>query len=336
MRITNKMKRKAKGAIIDFLSQVEYASRNDILEGALKCYGLSPTELEDNSPRSKNSVIKSYLGTAINDLVNKKDIKRQGDTYSLTKEGGIIVKEDMVEDEIYSILSEGAYTKGEILTILQKRLGTLDTESERDDYLLDNIATTALFNLLNTNEIEFIDGKYRDIAPLEETDSCVVGFLTEKEFKPKFFKRLWLMGGKFFESFCANLLEKYYSLSGKIVVYCDITGGSDDGGIDIILEIIDYLGFVEKIMCQTKCRDRAHVTEKEVREFYGAMNAMKGTRGIYATTTSFHPSAQDLIDSIDDLVGIDGDKLFELVKKTEYGIKRCNGRFAFDNEIFTR
>ena len=144
------------------------------------------------------------------------------------------------------------------------------------------------------------------------------------------------MGGKFFESFVANLLEKYFTLSGKMVVYCDITGGSDDGGIDIVLETVDYLGFNEKIVAQTKCRDRAHITEKEVREFYGAMNASGATRGIYVTSTHFHESAENFLDSCGDLVGIDGEKLFDLIKKTRYGIKKCEGGYTFDTAIFTR
>ena len=160
--------------------------------------------------------------------------------------------------------------------------------------------------------------------------------LPENEFKPKFYKHLWMKGGKFFESFVANLLEKYYTLAGQMVVYCDITGGADDGGIDIVLETVDYLGFNEKIAVQTKCRDRAHVTEKEVREFYGAMNASGSTRGIYVTSTYFHQSAEDFLDSCGDLVGIDGEKLFELVKKTKYGIKKCEGGYTFDTAIFTR
>ena len=120
------------------------------------------------------------------------------------------------------------------------------------------------------------------------------------------------------------------------MIYCDVTGGSDDGGIDIVIETLDSLGFGERILAQTKCRDRALVTEKEVREFYGAMNLQNGTRGIYITTTRFHEAAIDLIDASRDLVGIDGDKLFELVKKTEYGIKKIKNGYVIDGAIFTR
>ena len=333
MRVTNKMKRRANEAVIRFLSNTEKATRAEIVEGALSCYGLSDTELEDFSPGSKNSVIRSYISTSINDLINKKDLVRHGEAYALAKEELVIIKEELVEAEIKEILSRGAYTKNEIFRLLEIRFGTDMTASFKDDYSLHSAAGSILFTLLQNDEIEFIDGKYRDITPGdldEKTDTP----MPEHEFKPKFFKKLWLMGGKFFESFVANLLEKYFTLSGKIVVYCDITGGSDDGGLDVELEIIDYLGFVEKIVAQTKCRDRAHVTEKEVREFYGAMNAAKATRGIYVTTTYFHESAENFIDAIDDLVGIDGEKLFNLVKRTSYGVNKHKNGYTFDETIF--
>ena len=335
MRVTNKIKRKSKEAVISFLSSVDSATRNEIIEGSLVCYGLSENELEDFSPRSKNSVLRSYIATAINELINKKDLVRQNDRYSLTKEELVIIKEDLVEAEIKEILQRGAYTKNEIFRRLESHFGTDMTASFKDDYSLHSIAGNVLLNLLDENEIEFVDGKYRDITPseIEEINDTP---LPENEFKPKFFKKLWLMGGKFFESFVANLLEKYYTLCGKMVVYCDIMGGSNDGGIDVELEIVDYLGFVETIVAQTKCRDRAHVTEKEVREFYGAMNAKGATRGIYVTTTRFHESAADFIDAIGDLVGIDGDKLFNLVKRTSYGINKHKDGYTFDEGIFNK
>ena len=333
MRITNKMRKKALASIVKYLSEAGTATRTEIIEGALFHYGLSKSEMEDFSPKSKNSVIRSYIGTALNDLTNKKDVRRTGDTYSLVKEELIIIREDEVEAKIRDILDSGERTKEEIFVSLEKYFGTHETVSFKDDYTLRSVAGNVLFDLASNDEIIVIGGKYSKKAAIDEIYDSP---LPEDEFKPKFFKNLWLMGGKFFESFVANLLEKYYTLSGKMVVYCDITGGSDDGGIDIILETVDYLGFGEKIVAQTKCRDRAHVTEKEVREFYGAMNAIGASRGIYVTTTYFHESAENFLDSVNDLVGIDGEKLFELVKKTNYGIKRCEGGYTFDTAIFTR
>lgn len=334
MRITNKMRKKALNAIVRYLSMNGASTRNALIEGALSGYGLSKAELEDFSPKSKNSVIRSYLGTALNDLMNKKDIKRVGELYSLTKEEIVIISEDECRTEIMSMLEGGAFSKEEIYDRLEELFGTKRTISFKDDYSLRTIAGSMLSELISSDEIELINSKY--VLKSEENSAIFDTPLPENEFKPKFFKQLWLMGGKFFESFVGNLLEKYYTLSGQMVVYCDITGGSDDGGIDIVLETVDYLGFGEKIVAQTKCRDRAHVTEKEVREFYGAMNAVNATRGIYVTTTYFHSSAEYFLDSVSDLVGIDGEKLFALIKKTNYGIKRCDGGYTFDTAIFTR
>lgn len=334
MKITNKIRKKSTSSIIEYLSQVKSATRNDIIEGALSRYGLTEAELEDFSPKSKHSVVRSYIGTALNELVNKQSIIRDGDVYSLAKEELIIVKEDMCLNQIKRILKKGDYTKEELFCMLENIFGTDTTVSTKDDNSLRTIAGAILYGMLKRGEISYVNGKYTKAQA--EPNSIFSTPLPENEFKPLFLKRLFTLGGSFFESFVANLLEKYFTLANKIVVYCDITGGSDDGGIDIVLEIIDYLGFVEKIKVQTKCRDTAHVNEKEVREFYGAMNAQQGTRGIYVTTTEFHRSAQNFIDSIDDLVGIDGDKLFELVKKTRYGIKLLREGYVFDNAIFNR
>ena len=334
MRITNKMRKKALSAVVKFLTEAGSASRAEIIDGALGLYGLSKSELEDFSPKSKNTLIRSYIGTALNDLMNKKDIKRVGEKYSLAKEELIIIREDECQGEILSILESGAYTKDEIFSQLESHFGTQSTLSFKDDNTLRSIAGNMLFELVDSGEVEIIGSKY--VLKSNEDNEIYDTPLPENEFKPKFYKHLWMMGGSFFESFVANLLEKYYTLSGQMVVYCDITGGANDGGIDIVLETVDYLGFSEKIVAQTKCRDRAHVTEKEVREFYGAMNASGSTRGIYVTTTYFHESAENFLDSCADLVGIDGEKLFELIKKTKYGIKSCDGGYTFDTAIFTR
>jgi restriction endonuclease Mrr len=66
------------------------------------------------------------------------------------------------------------------------------------------------------------------------------------------------------------------------------------------------------------------------------MNAQKGTRGIFVTTSSFHPAAEKLLLSLPNCVGIDGKKLFSLVKQTVYGIHKTKSGFSFDNAIFIR
>ena len=335
MRITNKIKEKCIFSIIEYMKTHEASTKKDIIEGALSCYGLTQKEIENTSPRSKGGLVRSYLATAFNDLLNKSDIKRHGDGYILAKEELVIVREDQCEAQILKMLHTKPYKKSDIYIELDKHFGTDLTASTKDDNSLHALAGNVLVNLLESNRIELVGGKYQEktYISIDENDNKP---LPEDEFKAKLYKRLWHMGGKNFESFCASVLEKYFSMTGQFVIFCDITGGSDDGGIDIVLETIDGLGFYEKIMVQTKCRDRAQINEKEIREFYGALNALGGSRGLYITTTNYHYGAKKLLDSIDNCVGIDGDKLFELIKKTEYGICKTKNGYTFDTAIFSR
>ncbi len=335
MRITNKVKEKCVSAILEFIKTNDVATRNEIIEGAMLLYGLTPKEAEGTGPKSKGGLIRSYMGTAFNDLVNKKSIKRYGRGYVLSKEELVIVKEEHCETQIIKLLHTRPYSKTELYIELDKHFGTLKTASTRDDNNLHSMAGNVLMNLLDNNRIELVGGRYREKSFLMVDEASNIP-LPEEAFKEKLFKRLWNMGGKYFESFCANVLEKYFSMTGQFVIFCDITGGSDDGGIDVVLETIDGLGFYEKIMVQTKCRDKAQINEKEIREFYGALNVQNGTRGLYITTTSYHYGAKKLLDSIDNCVGIDGDKLFELIKKTEYGICKTKNGYTLDTAIFSR
>ena len=73
---------------------------------------------------------------------------------------------------------------------------------------------------------------------------------------------------------------------------------------------------------------------KEVREFFGAMTAQGGTRGIFATTSAFHPGAVRFLNSIPHCVGIDREKIFEIAEKTAYGLKKTKNGYVLDPTIF--
>ena len=119
---------------------------------------------------------------------------------------------------------------------------------------------------------------------------------------------------------------------GKTVLEASVTGGSYDGGIDGIVKTRDTLGFVETIMIQTKNRNEI-INETTLRGFYGAVIAKSGTRGIFATISDFHPMAKSFLDSIDDCVGVNGEKLFTMATDTSYGIIREGGKLKIDKEI---
>ena len=127
-------------------------------------------------------------------------------------------------------------------------------------------------------------------------------------------------------------LEKYMKKHNKTVIKSYVTGGSDDGGIDGVIETVDLLGFRETTMVQMKNRAE-NSSETDVRGFYGAVCAKQGSRGIFATTAGFHSSALSLLDSIPNCVGVDGDKIFSMAIETGYGIKKTAGELSLDEKI---
>ena len=310
-----------------FLAAHPAESRKAVLGGAYALLAESK-----KIPALKMPLMRSYLGTVLNDLVASGDVKKDANgAYSLKKEALIIVEESRIAARILQMLSSKSMTKEAIFRSLQKHFKTTETPSLKDDNVLRSTAGSVLSRCVEAGTITLAGGSYSlRPAPLQKISEP----LDENAFKPVFLARLHEMGGPFFERFMANLLEKYYLMTGRNVIYCEVSGGSTDGGIDVIIDTEDELGFTEHILMQTKCRRTAHTTEKDVREFYGAMHAQSGSRGIYATTATFHPGAQAFLDSLDNCIGIDGDKLFELVKKTAYGIHKTKRGLTFDETIF--
>ena len=147
-----------------------------------------------------------------------------------------------------------------------------------------------------------------------------------------FLEAVHTKGGEWFESYCVRLLREYYLSEGKTVDEGFVTGGSDDGGIDGMIHTTDDLGYRETILMQMKNR-HAVMTAKDVREFYGAVCAENGSRGIFITLSSFHPEAQKLLDKVDNLTGVNGDKLFEIAKRCRLGLVEKDGRLCIDEEL---
>jgi restriction endonuclease Mrr len=85
-------------------------------------------------------------------------------------------------------------------------------------------------------------------------------------------------------------------------------------------------------MVQTKHRIDIP-SETDVRGFYGAVCAKRGTRGIYATTSDFHSGAKKFLDALDDCIGINGNDVFKMAVECLYGIKKKQGVLSVDERI---
>ena len=184
-----------------------------------------------------------------------------------------------------------------------------------------------LGDLVRRQKLAFSYGKYT-----LSSDSIVIK--KPKSLYEEFITLLNSKGGEFFENYSAMLLTKYYTSLGMTVGYCNVIGGSDDGGIDVILSVSDQLGFKDKILVQCKQKSGTFVTLKELKEFIGSFYVDKGTRGIFMTTSRFHKEASLLFSDVGTVIPIDGPKLFEIAKRSECGLKRQGADYVIDPEIF--
>lgn len=243
------------------------------------------------------------------------------------KDDAIYVDDKEVRKLVILKLMGGNIKKSDIFDWVLKETGAADTVSTKDDSIVKSIIGVMLADMEKAGLIVKDGSCYVATPKLNKNSKIWRG-------RTKFLDTIHSLGGYFFEEYTVKLLERYYTMLGYNVVRAERTGGSEDGGIDGILEVVDQFGFEEKILIQCKNRTSSNtVTTKEVREFYGSVCAMGGTRGIYSTTTRFHCEAEELLHSIPNCVGIDGDAIFRIAKKTGYGIKTVNGEDIVDTLV---
>lgn len=221
----------------------------------------------------------------------------------------------------------GPIKKTDLFNWVLQESGALATPSLKDDMIIKSTIGSIVAKMID-------DGlAYKKGASIVPTPALSKnGKLTKG--KTEFLRKIHHLGGAFFEEYTVRLLEKYYSLIGCNVISAFRSGGSNDGGIDGIIKIQDHLGFVDTVCIQCKNRNTDNtVTTKEVREFYGAMTAMQGTRGIYATTSVFHCEAEKFLNSLYNCVGIDGDVIYRLALKTQYGLIGSGNDVKIDETV---
>lgn len=315
--------------IIDLLNK-KPMPRKELIESYIASLGLSRELLIDRSTGGRVNVERSVVGTAINEMRSKGIITKNNEgVYFATEQKPVVIRNERCESEILKMLAEKPLTKAEIRQNLTRIFGTDKTLTEKDDNKLFTYMGEALRRMINEGVLNQDGKSYALAKKISVRLDDISNMLT---LKSVFLTRLYKKGGEFFENYFMTLLEKYVTLHGKTVTSNTVSGGSSDGGIDGILETVDSLGFRETIMVQTKNRSDT-VNETAVRGFYGAVCAKQGSRGIFATSSDFHYSATAFLDSIDNCVGVDGDKIFDMARETLYGIKLLDSELTVDDEI---
>ena len=317
-------------AILDALENAPL-DRATLIKEAIKSFSLSKKEMADNSTNGRLNVLRSMCGTIINEMHNRSIISRDKELrYHKNTEKPVAIRLEECEEEIFTLLRQKPRTRREIKEILIRTFGTDETATAKDDNKLFTYIGQILKHVTAEGLVEN-DGSLYRIAPARSAE--IKNRQEVLKLKSEFLLKLHSKGGEFFEHYFMNLLAKYLIRCGKTVTESFVTGGSADGGIDGIAKTVDALGFKETIMVQTKNRNSI-TNETDVRGFYGAVCAAQGTRGIYAITSDFHPAAKAFLDTIDNCVGINGERIFTMAADTSYGIIRRNGVLTIDAEVF--
>ena len=315
--------------VISFISTGAHTA-DEILSYISEKAELGSKETHDISADGRYAKLRATLVVMLQEMLKKKTIDKNADGRYFSKtDVPVALRAEKCEHEILRLLSKKPLAKDKIREALTLYFGTEKTKTKRDDNMLNNFINETLKRLVK-EEIIIFDGTKYSIP--EEKYAIANDKKQLSGIKADFLSLLHARGGDFFEYYFMNLLSRYYKKMGKTVLKCDVTGGAADGGIDGIAITRDSFGFVETVMVQTKNRSD-YATELDIRSFYGAVNAQKGTRGIYATTSGFHPMAQKLLDELDDCVGVGGDMIFHMARETGYGLKLDGEKIKIDTSV---
>lgn len=123
---------------------------------------------------------------------------------------------------------------------------------------------------------------------------------------------------KFFERLVVDVLVAM-GYGGNFKDAARVVGQSHDGGIDGVIKE-DRLG-LDSIYVQAK-RWEKPVSSDEIQRFIGALDTVRGKKGVFITTGKFSKPARDMVNSTGDkkIVLIDGEELSELMIELEIGV----------------
>jgi hypothetical protein len=327
------------GMIFDQLYAAPEIRRKDLIERCVAQLGFTQSQLGDKGTNAPVIRAKSRIGMVLSACIKSGYIvESEVGRLLLIGTGKHIISREKGRDYVIALLErEGCLSKQRIFQQAERDFGTDRTPDKKDDNDLRAVLGKVLLRLEDEKHIVKTRSGYRLSLetgyPNTEMGSCLREAAYGGDLKECFLRAIHIKGGEWFEVYCVNLLDSYYRNSGKILVDATVTGGSDDGGIDGVIRTEDWLGYRETVLMQMKNRNSI-ISSKDVREFYGAVCAEHGSRGVFITISQFHREAQKLLDKVDNLIGIDGDKLFKIACQCEIGIISKDGEPALDEKMF--
>lgn len=325
--------------LFDCLSAAPEIRRKQLIEAVITKIAFTPEQLANTAPGSELVSAKSRIGMILSAAMKSRYILEDELGYMSLNSAEInYVSKFQCRDFIVSALEGGkSYTKQELFRMAEEHFCDSGLSPEEKDLQLRSVLGQVIARLEEEGHICRCSDKISLITDRRYPSTELGCYLREAALggsvEKYFLKAIHTMGGEWFELYAVELMEKYFKKCGKSIISASVSGGSNDGGIDGIINTQDWLGYRELILMQMKNRN-AIVTPKDVREFYGAVCAEQGSRGLYVTVSSFHPEAQKLIDKVDNLIGIDGHRIFLIAKKCRYGLKFVSGKLCIDEALF--
>ncbi len=328
-----------KKLIIDcFVNKAEWY-RKPLINTVVKQLGLSSEVLKDKSYNSIFTKCKSLIGSVINDMINDGYLYLDDrKILVLLKDIKVIIQEDDVTNYIGSLLKKESLSKKEIINLCISYYKTNKTETKDDDNELKQLITNILKSSVNNNILKLENNLYSFVSSSNLLDSKIQNVINEskeEDILTSLRKAISIKGGEFFEALSVKAVSEYFKYTKNNILEAKVTGGSEDNGIDGIIEISDALKKNTYILMQAKVRTNNKVTLKEVREFYGAFKSQKADVGIFITNASYHNEAIKFSKNMNDLVLIDGEILLDICKLTNTGIIKINDEsYILDEKIF--
>ena len=337
MILGNYTDEKLRGMLFDLIRADSELRRKECIERCLAQTDFPKQMLRELSPGSPAVAAKSRIGAVLSQAISAGSICEDGAGYLvLTQEAELAPQKDALEDFLLSLLQTGTVGKAKFFEKAEQKF-CKPNASKRERNQLRTAAGQVVSELEQQGHILHTTRGYCLADDRGYPNTELGGILREAHrggnLQKCFLDAIHTKGGEWFESYAVRLFREYFLHAGKTVDSGEVTGGSNDGGIDGIIHTTDFLGYRETILMQMKNR-RAVMTAKDVREFYGAVCAENGSRGVFVTISSFHSEAQKLLDKVDNLTGVDGSKLFEMAKTCRMGLTEKNGTFSLDERLF--
>ena len=317
------------------LTQSPRLRRKELLERCVEQLDFTPEERQDQKPDSAVVQLKSRLGTLLTRMLHTGDIVESESGY-LTVEPtpGAFLERDQAEEFVLACLQDKKpWQRHQIFSQADRRFQPPTKQAEGE---LHSLLGQVIQRLERERRIRETPQGY--MLPVSQYPYTELGFWLQEaknggDLCQCFLHAIHTRGGEWFEAYAVRLLSEFYRRTGRTVTDAYVTGGSNDGGLDGVIEITEWMGFRETILLQMKNRYTT-ISAKDIREFYGAVCIGRGSRGIFVTISSFHSEAQKLLEQVDNLIGVDGQKLFEIAKRCGYGILEQDGQAQIDEKIF--